>query len=156
MTFNSKLHSHFSRFYDEKQLINRSKIYFETLLLTFFLIFITCMIKIFYGPFAEPNVEMAILFSLPVKYFLIRSIMKEICFTKNEKYRVAVITFFAFIGIVFIISSAAYLINGGPVIENGVIVWKMANIFIALPFLSVPIAYRIQKMKQKDVNEDEE
>ena len=156
MTANSKIDSHFSKFYDEKQLVDRYRISFETLLLMSFLIIINGVIKISHGPFAAPEVEMGFLFSLPFTYFMVRSIIKEAYFTKTNKSKTFAIATFVLLGIVLLFSPVMYLVKGGPIIENGVIVWAMANVFFALPFISTPIAYLIQKMTQKNVEEDEE
>ena len=143
--------------FDEKQLIDRLKISFETMILTFYLIMINLFILSFYGPWAADTTEMSILYSIPISYFVIRSVMKEVYFVKNEKNRGFTIAISTLAGITMMFASmASIFLNGGIIIENGVLSAKLVFFFIGLSLLSVPIAYLIKKMTQKNVEEDEE
>ena len=140
--------------FDEKQLFDRYRISFETMWLTFILIFINCFIKIWFGPFAEPTVEMGILISFPLTYFAIRSIIKEAYFAKNVKNKTLSFASLAFLGIVMLISPVIYLAKGGSIIENGLIVSPMAFLMSASTLFLIPIAYLIKKMTNKDIEEE--
>jgi len=156
MTKKSTMDKYFSKHYDEKQLIDRYRISFETMWLTFVLILISGMRQIFHGTWAAANTEMIILLSLPATYFIIRSVLKGAYFSKKEKHTTFTLILFAFIGIVNIITIVTYVMRGLPLIENGVLTENLFQLFLALPFLSIPIAYLIKKMSDKKENDEEE
>ena len=156
MTANSKMDKYFSKHYDEKQLVDRYRISFETMWLTFILIFISGMIQIFHGPWAAANTEMVILLSLPVTYFMIRSVTKGAYFSRIEKSYTWSLILFAAIGILNLAALILIALRGDPFIENGILTENLFQFFIALPLLSIPITYLIRKAISKDVKEDEE
>jgi hypothetical protein len=156
MTKKSTMDKYFSKHYDEKQLIDRYRISFETMILTFLLIMLSGMVKIFHGQWTTDNTEMIILLSLPATYFMIRSVMKGAYFSKKEKHTTFTLILFAFIGIVNVITIVTYVMRGLPLIENGVLTENLFQLFLALPFLSIPIAYLIKKMTDKNENDEEE
>jgi len=141
--------------FDEKQVFDSYKLSFETLWLTFLLIFINCFIKIWFGPFAEPSVEMGFLISIPITYFAIRSIIKGAYFGKNVKNKTRVFAFLVFTGIVMLISPVIYLAKGGSIIENGLIASPMSLFISAFTLFLIPIAYLIKKITQKNVENEE-
>ena len=151
----SKIDSHFSKNLDEKQLIDKYRISFETMLLTFLLIFIDCMIKLFYGPWAVDTTEMIILISLPSTYFLVRSVMKGAYFSRTDN-RTLTLAFSAFIVIISIYIYALSATEGNWVLENGLLSGNLFQLFIALPFFATIVAYLIKKVTGKDVEEDKE
>jgi len=156
MTTNSKMDNYFSKHYDEKQLVDRYRISFETMWLTFVLILISGMIKIFHGPWAAANTEMIILLSLPATYFIIRSVMKSAYFSRTEKSYTWTLIIFAAIGILNLATIIIIALGGDPFIENGILTENLFQFFIALPLLSIPITYLIKKAISKDVKENEE
>ena len=156
MTTNSKMDKYFSKHYDERQLIDRYRISFETMWLTFILILVSGMIRIFHGPWAAANTEMIILLSLPATYFMIRSVMKGAYFSRTEKYYTFSLILFAIIGILNLATLIIIASRGDPFIENGILTENLFQLFIALPLLSIPITYLIKKAITKDVKEDEE
>jgi hypothetical protein len=156
MTINSKMDNYFSKHYDEKQLVDRYRISFETMWLTFILILISGMIRIFHGSWAATNTEMVILLSLPATYFLIRSIMKGAYFSRTEKSYTFSLILFAIIGILNLATIIVIASRGDPFIENGILTENLFQLFIALPLLSIPITYLIKKAISKDIKEDEE
>ena len=151
----SKIDSHFSKNLDEKQLIDKYRISFETMLLTFLLIFIDCMIKLFYGPWAEDPTEMIILISLPSTYFLVRSVMKEAYFSRNDN-RTLTLVLSAFIVIINIYIYVLSATEGNWIFENGLLSGNLFQLFFALPFFATIVAYLIKKVASKDVEEDKE
>ena len=143
--------------YDEKQLIDRLKISFETMMLTFSLILTNFFILQYYGPWAADTTEMTILYSIPATYFMIRSVTKEALFVKNEKNGVFLLVLFALTGIMMmLISVITIVVNDMPIIENGLMSAELSSFFIGLPLLSASIAYLIKKITQKNVEENEE
>ena len=156
MTANSKMDKYFSKHYDERQLIDRYRISFETMWLTFILILISGMIQIFHGPWAAANTEMAILLFLPGTYFMVRSIIKGAYFSKIKTSYTWSLILFAAIGILNIAALILIALRGDPFIENGILTENLFQLFIALPLLSIPITYLIKKAINNDVKEDEE
>ena len=154
MTKNSKIDSHFSKYYDEKQLVDRYRISFETMMLTFLLISICGMIKIFHGPWAADNTEMVILLSIPFTYFSIRSVLKGAYFSRDKNHTLVLILF-AFIGIINIATVAISVMGGKTLIENGMLTENLFQLFIALPFFAIIVSYLIKKMINKNIEEDE-
>ena len=154
MTKNSKIDSHFSKYYDEKQLVDRYRISFETMMLTFILIIISGLIKIFHGPWAANNTEMIILLSIPCTYFSIRSILKGAYFSRDENHTF-VLMLFAFIGIMNIATIILSVTEGKMLIENGMLTENLFQLFIALPFFAILVSYLIKKMINKNIEEDE-
>lgn len=156
MTTNSKLDSYFSNHYDEKQLVDRYRISFETMWLTFILIFIGGFIKIFYGPWAAANTEMAFLVFIPLTYFVIRSVLKGAYFSVQKKSHTWSLILIVFIGVINLGNFAIQIISGGSIIEDGMLSETLFPLFVAIPFLLVPIVYFIQtKMSKNDEEEDE-
>jgi hypothetical protein len=142
--------------YDEKQLMDRLKISFETLMLTFSLILINFFILYYYSPWAADTTEMAILYSIPATYFMIRAVTKEAFFVKNEKNRGFLLVLFALTGITMMLVSVITIVaNDMPLIENGLISAELSPFFIGLPLLSASIAYLIKKIIQKNVENEE-
>ena len=156
MTTNSKMDKYFSKHYDEKQLVDRYRISFETMWLTFVLILISGMIQIFHGHWAAANTEMVILLSLPATYFMIRSVMKGAYFSRTEKSYTFSLILFAVIGILNLATLIIIASRGDPFIENGIFTENLFQLFITLPLLSIPITYLIKKAISKDIKEDEE
>ena len=156
MTQNSNMDKYFSKHYDEKQLVDRYRISFETMWLTFVLILISGMINIFHGPWAAANTEMIILLSLPATYFMVRSVMKGAYFSRNEKSYTFSLILFAVIGLLNLATLIIIALRGDPLIENGILTENLFQLFIALPLLSIPITYLIKKAISKDIKEDEE
>ena len=142
--------------YDEKQLIDRLKISFETMMMTFVLILINFFILYYYRPWAADTTEMAILYSIPATYFITRSVTKEAYFVKNEKNGGLLLVLCALAGIMTMLASViTMVVNDMPIIENGLISAELSPFFIGLPILSAPIAYLIKKIIQKNVENEE-
>lgn len=156
MTTNSKIDSYLSKHYDEKQLLDRYRISFETMWLTFLLIFISGMINIFNGPWAADNTGMMILISIPTSYFMVRSVLKGAYFSIQQKSYTGTLILLAVIGLFNIGVSAVSLMNGGSVIENGMLSENLFQFFLGLPFLLIPTAYLIKKKVGKNDEDDEE
>ncbi|WNY24104.1 hypothetical protein MmiHf6_14330 [Methanimicrococcus hongohii] len=156
MTTNSKIDSYLSKHYDEKQLLDRYRISFETMWLTFLLIFVSGMVKIFYGPWAADNTEMMVLVSLPIAYFMVRSVLKGAYFSVQQKSYAGTLIFLAAIGLLNIGISAVSLMNNGSIIENGMLSENLFQFFLGLPFILIPIAYLIKKKVGKNDAEDDE
>ncbi|MDR2944222.1 MAG: hypothetical protein LBU81_03960 [Methanosarcinales archaeon] len=144
-----------SKNYDERQMIDRYKISFETMLLTFVLIFISGMINIFHGPWAAGNTQMMILLSIPTSYFAVRVVLKRAYFSVRQKsYAVSLILFGA-TGLLNLGNFVLDLMNGGSIIENGVLSEDLFSFFLALPFILIPAAYFILKQTDKNNAEDD-
>jgi len=154
MTKNSKIDSHFSKYYDEKQLVDRYRISFETMMLTFILISISGMIKIFHGPWAADNTEMALLLSIPFTYFSIRSVLKGAYFSRDENHTFVLILF-ALIGILNVATVVISVLGGKMLIENGMLTENLFQLFIALPFFAIIASHLVTKMANKKTEEDE-
>ncbi|WNY29072.1 hypothetical protein MmiEs2_12860 [Methanimicrococcus stummii] len=154
MTTNSKNNSYNSKHYDERQLIDRYRISFETLMLTFVLIFANGMIKLAYGPWAAENTEMMILLAIPTTYFLIRAVWKGAYFSAQMKSYTWSLVLFAILGLFNISVSIYSIMNGGTAIENGMPSENLFQFFLGIPFLAIPIVYMIKKAVTKE--EDEE
>lgn len=149
----SKPGSYYSKYFDERQLIERYRISFETMILTFILIYISGMVKIFHGPWAANNVEMMVLLVLPLTWFLVRSIMKGAYLSVQIRNYVWPAILFALIGLVNIIPAVYQIINGGAVIENGMLSEDLFQFFLGFPFLLVSAAYLIKR--KTDMNDEE-
>ncbi|MDL2261366.1 hypothetical protein LJC08_03940 [Methanimicrococcus sp. OttesenSCG-928-J09] len=152
----SKLDSYFSKHYDEKQLVDRYRISFETLMLTFILIFMSGTIKISYGQWATDNTEMIILMAIPATYFIIRSIWKGAYFSIKEKTHTWTLAFSALICILYLATIVFSIYNGEPIIENGMLSENLFPFFIMLPFLAIIITYAIKKRVSKNEEETDE
>ncbi|MBZ3936416.1 DUF6773 family protein [Methanimicrococcus blatticola] len=151
----SKLDSYYSKHYDERQLISRYRISFETMWLTLILIFISGMFKVFYGPWAADNTEMMVLLSLPTTYFAVRAVWKGAYFSIQQKSYTWTIVSFTFVGLLNLAAFIISIINGGTVIENGILSENLFQFFLALPFLALVITYAVKKIMSKN-EEDEE
>ncbi|MDV0445842.1 hypothetical protein MmiAt1_14420 [Methanimicrococcus sp. At1] len=152
MTANSN--SYNSKHYDEKQLTDRYKISFETLMLTFAMIFFGGMYKIVYGPWAAANTEMIILVGLPTTYFLIRAVWKGAYFSARMNSYTWSLVLFAVLGLFNIGVSVYSVMNGGAAIENGMLSENLFQLFVGIPFLAIPIVYLIKKAVHKNDDED--
>ena len=151
MTTKSNNGSYLSKRYDEKQLLDRYKISFETMVLMALLIFISGMIKIFHGQWAAPNTEMIILLSIPLTYFTIRSVLKGAYFTSyDEKYRWLVIILFLATGLLNIGTSLIQIMTGGSIIDNnGMFSENLFQFFLGIPLLAVSVASLIKGKTDK-------
>jgi|GEM_PF-1534338 len=156
MTKNSKIDKYFSKHYDEKQLIDRYRISFETMTFTFLLIIMGGMVKIFHGPWAAANTEMVVLISIPFTYFIYCTVMKGAYFSKKEKHTTFALILFTLIGVLNIATIITCVMRGFPLVENGILTENLFQFFLALPFFSIPIAYLIKKMSDKNEDDEEE
>jgi len=155
MTKKSKMDKYFSKHYDEKQLVDRYRISFETMTLTFLMIILSGMVKIFYGPWAADNTEMIVLISIPFTYFMFRTVMKGAYFSRNEKNTAFVLILLTLTGVLNIATIVICVMRGSPLIENGMLTENLFQFFLALPFFSTPMAYLIKKIADKNDEEDE-
>lgn len=153
---NSKIDSYYSKHYDEKQLIDRYRISFETMWLTFILIFIGGMIKIFYGPWAAANTEMMILLSLPTTYFAVRAIWKGAYFSVQQKSYTWPLIVFAAVSLLNLGACVGLILTEGGIIENNMLSENLFQFFLALPFLMLVITYLIKKKTSKSEEETDE
>lgn len=144
-----------TKIYDERQLLDRYRISFETMWLTFLLIFASGMIKIVYGQWAADNTEMVILLIIPLTYFLVRSIWKGAYFSVDKRNYKWSLLIFAALGIFLVTASIIQITNTGAVIDNGMLTENFFQFFLAIPFLAVPVVALIKGMTEKKVEEDE-
>ena len=123
--------------------------------LTFLLILLSGMVKIFHGTWAADNTEMMVLISIPFMYFTFRTVMKGAYFSEKEKHTTVMVILLAFVGILNIFTIAVSAMQGMPLIENGILTENLFQFFLSLPFLSIPVAYLIKKMSDKNENDEE-
>ncbi len=156
MTTNSKIDSYLSKHFDEKQLLDRYRISFETMWLTFLMILVSGTIRIFHGPWAAANTEMMILISIPTSYFMVRSVLKGAYFSIQQKSYTGTLILLAVIGLLNVGISVASVINNGSIIESGMLSENLFQFFLGLPFILIPAAYLVKKKIGKNDVEDEE
>ena len=155
MTKNSKISWYAPANFDEKQLIDRYKISFETMWLIIILISVNGMIKIVYGAWAVASTEMAILLFPPMIYFVTRSIMKNAYFSISQKSHTSLVMF-VFISVLYISIFIITLMDGESIIENGMLSGNLSYLFMGLSFLFISVVYLIKNVMNRAVKEDEE
>lgn len=148
--------NYYSKHFDERQLIDRYKISSETMMLTFILIFISGFIKIFIGPWAAANTEMAVLVFIPTTYFLIRAVMKGAYFSVRLKSYTWSLFIFAIIGLANLGNFIVQLMKDGMIIENGMLSETLFPLFLSMPFLFLVLTCLIKMKMTKNDDEDED
>ncbi len=73
--------------YDERQIWLNSKYSREALFILMGALFLNAIVNSFYGPWAEPMVEMIILVALPTLYFLTQSVFNDSYLSKKESLK---------------------------------------------------------------------
>lgn len=132
------------KFYDEMQVKTRGKIAFETMFLTFMLIFASTVVKTFFYVWATPYAELYILIGVPVFYFIVRSFLKDAYVPVNQSMNLSLILA-AFVTVLGLLSILHSLRNGIPFIENGVLMDSASGIYLTILFGTVLVLLLYKK-----------
>lgn len=137
---------------DERQLINRYKIGFQSFGLTLFLLIIDTLVQdVFYITWASHFTRSFILFYFMIIYFEIRCILSDSYFAEHDSRSIRNIMIFSFLGGAFIgISIIAQTIKGRFfIIENNMLSDKTVTVVTAIWMLAVPLCYFLKEWQDR-------